>query len=81
MNSHLENFFKSIEEKLPNGELVSSKDLLNAGIVRSVNTLCRWRKSGKGPVFIRISSGQIKYVRASVIEWLRKRAEGGEALC
>jgi len=74
--NHIENFIKAVEQRLPAKDLISSKDLVKAGIVSNVNTLARWRTFGQGPKFIKISKGQVKYLRPAVLEWLRKRTEG-----
>jgi hypothetical protein len=72
MNQHIESFFKAVEQRLPTDDLISSKSLVDAGIVKSENTLARRRNSGYGPAFLRISKGQIRYIRSSVLEWLRQ---------
>jgi predicted DNA-binding transcriptional regulator AlpA len=79
MNSHIENFFTIIEARLPKQELVSSKDLINAGIVKHKTALSRWRDKGTGPAFIRISRGQVRYLRSAVIEWLRQCSQEEKA--
>jgi hypothetical protein len=71
MNHHIENVFRSIEEKLPLDDLISSKSLIDAGIVKNSCTLARWRRLGYGPAFIKLSPGKILYIRSSVLEWLR----------
>ena len=72
MNPHIEEFFKSIEGKLPLEDLISSKTLIKTGLARNATTLARWRKKGYGPAFIKISEGQIFYIRSSIIDWIRK---------
>lgn len=37
----------------------------------SVATLRRWRKSGKGPAFLKLEGGAIRYEREALAEWLR----------
>lgn len=71
MNTHIENFLKAVEKSLPAKDLVAPKDLVNAGLIGSANSLCRWRDRGYGPAFINVN-GRIWYVRASVLEWLRQ---------
>ena len=75
MNKHTENFLKSVEKKLPAYDLLSGRELVEAGIVKNVNTLSLWRAKKTGPDFIRISKGQIKYLRSGVMEWLRSRVQ------
>ena len=71
MNPHIANFFRNVEGKLPRHDLIKSQDLVNAGIVKSTTTLARWRNCGYGPTFLRISKGQVRYLKAAVIEWLK----------
>lgn len=71
MNTHIEAFFTAVEARLPRKDLVTSKDLVDAGIITNINTLVNWRNNGQGPSFLRISSGQVRYLRSSVMEWLR----------
>ncbi len=77
MNPHIESFLHAVEQRLPPDDLITSRSLVAAGIVKSENTLSRWRKSGIGPVFIKISKGQIRYLRSGILAWLRKKADGG----
>ena len=72
MNPHIENFFIAVEKRLPSDELLKGKDLVKAGIVRSESTLARWRKHNCGPAYLTLSPGQIRYLRDSVIDWLRR---------
>ena len=72
MNEHLEKFITSLEDKLPNKELISSLDLVKCGMATNTCTLARWRKKGEGPNYVRLSEGQIFYIKSEVIEWLRK---------
>lgn len=74
MSLHVEKFLENIEFLLPHEALITSKDLVDAGVVRSESTLGRWRSQGIGPAFIKFSPGQVKYIRASVLEWLRDKA-------
>lgn len=72
MTSHFEKFLETIEQKLPQTELLTCGDLSNAGLC-SQATFVRLRKQHLGPEFIRFpSSRQFRYLRSSVIEWLRK---------
>lgn len=72
MNPHVENFFKAVDKRLPPDDLLSAKSLVTAGISQSESTLARWRACGQGPDYIRLSKGQIKYIRSSVMAWLRQ---------
>lgn len=72
MNSHIEKFFNSVEQKLPSEDLLPAKSLVEAGIAKSASTLSRWRHHGNGPAYIKLSKGQIRYIRSSVLEWLRQ---------
>lgn len=72
MDDVIEGFITDIERRLPRQALLSGRDLVNTGIVKSESTLFKWRERGYGPPFIRISSGQIRYIRTGIIDWLRK---------
>lgn len=60
---------QSIEDQLP--ALASAEDLVQVGIFRSVATINRLRKEGKGPDYIRLSDRLIRYPRTGVIKFLR----------
>lgn len=70
--THIENYFASVDKKLPQSDLLSGKDLVKAGIVKSESTLARWRRHGEGPAWLRLSKGQTRYVRTGILEWLRE---------
>jgi hypothetical protein len=67
----LQNFLSQIESKIP--DLASSAELVSLGIFSSEAALCKARKSGNTPAFIRFSRGRIRYPRESVIAFLRER--------
>ena len=73
--THIENYFASVDQKLPKSDLLSGKDLVKAGIVKSESTLARWRSHGYGPAFLKMTPGQVRYVRTSVMEWLRNTSQ------
>lgn len=43
----------------------------------SVNTLKKWRQTGRGPKFIRPSSRMVLYRPRDIERWLRQREERG----
>jgi hypothetical protein len=71
MNQHVETFFKQVEERLPKDNLLSPKNLVEAGMVKSESTLHRWRKEGHGPPYLQLSPGQVKYPRVPALEWFK----------
>ncbi|HQQ00981.1 MAG TPA: helix-turn-helix domain-containing protein [bacterium] len=44
----------------------------------SPRTLEKWRRSGRGPRFIRYSQRAIRYDRDDVRQWAESRKSGGE---
>jgi len=73
--THIENYFASVDQKLPKSDLLSGKDLVKAGLVSNESTLSRWRHHGEGPAWLKMSSGQIRYVRPAVMDWLRNTSQ------
>lgn len=45
----------------------------------SRRTLQNWRKFGRGPKFVILGGGSIRYYRADVEEWLKKGESDGYA--
>jgi predicted DNA-binding transcriptional regulator AlpA len=43
----------------------------------SISTLRRWRREDKGPRFIRISAGAVRYSPVDVANWIASRPRGG----
>lgn len=43
----------------------------------SLSTLERWRRTGEGPKFIRLSRSGIRYKLIDINEWLTTRRAGG----
>lgn len=76
LDSTTEEYFAQLEYKIP--ELASSADLVRLGIFSSEAALCKARKSGDTPTFIRFSRGRIRYPRASVITFLLERVNQGK---
>ena len=72
MDPHIENFFNEVEKRLPKEDLLKPSDLVKAGIAKSPSTLANWRKNRTGPDYLAIGPGQIRYVRNSVMSWLRR---------
>lgn len=65
-------FFQTIDERLPQEELITAKDLINAGLAVSSTTLIKWRKIGFGPASIMLSPGQLRYPKVAVLAWLKR---------
>ena len=76
LHFELQNYLSELEGKIP--ELASSADLVKLGIFSSEAALCKARKSGNTPAFIKFSKGRIRYPRASVITFLRERVNQGD---
>lgn len=71
----VQNYLSQLESKIP--ELASSADLVELGIFSSEASLCKARKSGNTPAFIKFSRGRIRYPRESVIAFLHERVNQG----
>jgi hypothetical protein len=74
-SNSIEIYLAQLEEKIP--ELASAADLVKLGIFSSEAALCKARKCGISPDFIRFSKGRIRYPRMSVITFLRERINKG----
>lgn len=75
LHSTIKDYFAQLELKIP--ELASSADLVRLGIFSSEAALCKARKSGNTPAFIKFSRGRIRYPRTSVITFLLERVMQG----
>lgn len=75
LETAINDYLIQLESNLP--ELTSSADLVKLGIFSSEAALCKARKSGNTPAFIKFSKGRIRYPRGSVITFLRERVNQG----
>lgn len=64
----IDQFCSDLEQRLP--AICSDQDLVSAGIASSP-TLCRARKCGSGPSYIRIHRRKIMYLREDILSWMR----------
>ncbi len=71
MDSSMNNYLIELEKKIP--EFASSSDLVKLGIFSSQAALCKARKRGDSPTYIKYSAGRIMYPKHCVIEFLKKR--------
>lgn len=51
-------------------EELLSPDQLAAWIQRPVKTLAQWRYLGKGPRFLKLEGGHVRYRRSDIEDWL-----------
>lgn len=63
--------FQHFEECLP--VLASGRDLVNAGIFRSLAALTMARKRGNAPDYIKMSDARYLYPKEAVLEFLNTR--------
>jgi len=64
-----EEIIDTILSQMPDKKLFTANDLLDLGIVANVNSLSVWRRKGKGPEWVRISKGKIRYPRELLKKW------------
>lgn len=67
--STIEKYILELEEHYPE-KLLDPSDLVKIGI-GGHSILSKWRASGYGPPFFKLSDGNYKYIREDVINWLR----------
>ena len=67
--STIEQFINDLERNHPE-KLLDPSDLSKIGL-GTMSTLSKWRTSGLGPSFLKLSDGSYKYIRRDVISWLR----------
>lgn len=63
----IDQFVNDLESKLP--PICTDADLIQLGLV-SAPTLCRIRKGGNGPAYLRIRR-KIIYLRSDILTWVR----------
>lgn len=67
----IQDYLTRLESQIP--EFASSRDLVRLGIFSSEPALCKARKAGNGPPYIRFSRGRIRYPRVGIIGFLLER--------
>lgn len=72
MNSQtVEEFIREVDRKLPNKFLLTAGELAICDNLFNVRVLSRWRDRGLGPKFIVVGPRAIRYLRESVLVWVR----------
>lgn len=61
---------EDLKSSLKDKTLLSGKELIALGIVRSESTLSRWRRSGEGPPCLKLTKGKHLYAVTDLIRWL-----------
>ncbi len=71
----LTKFIAQLEKELPS--LCRVKDLIKVGIMGSGPSASRFRAEGSSPNYFRFSDKFIRYLKADVIDWVKRRYISG----
>ena len=51
-------------------KVLTPTDLVEIGITKTTRSLAEWRSKNRGPRYVRLESGRVRYVLEDVVEWL-----------
>lgn len=66
----LEKNLNDFRDQLQGRKMISGKDIVALGLVQSEATLTRWRASGEGPPYLKISKGKYLFPVDGLLQWI-----------